>query len=564
MEKNEFEKESEERKRLQAEGEIPEWFTTQGWVFFKRKYAYKGETIKGAFNRIASTLSKYYPDPAKAHRKFFDLMWSGKLAPSTPVYCNTGTGRGMSISCAGSYIGDSISEFYEGYAEIAMLSKLGFGTASYLGDIRARGAPVSVGGTADGIVPVFDSCVDVMTKVSQGSNRRGAWAGYLPFNHPDFWELAGYIQKNPGDANVGWVFYDSDIESLKQGDKEAVARWSRVLYLRARTGKGYIFKADTSNRLAPQAVKNSGIPIRASNLCIEIALPSDADHTFSCILSSLNLAKWDEITDEDIQWSVIFLDCVCEDFLQSAGKYKELARIERFTRKARALGLGTLGFHSLLQQRNLAFEGFEAHMLNSEVFARIKEQAEKGSRHMAELFGEPEWCVGTGLRNATLMAIAPNMSSSILCGGMSQGIEPWVSNTFIQQSAGGEFVRVNPALAALLKEKGVYSQELLDDINNNHQGSVQHLDCLTQHEKDVFKTAFEIDQRAIVRLASQRQRYIDQAQSLNLFFSADEDEAYVAEVHKEALLDERIKALYYLRSERGVIASKGTCLACEG
>lgn len=561
---NEFEKESEERKRLQFEGEIPEWFTTQGWVFFKRKYAYKGETIKGAFNRIASTLSEYYPDKETAYKRFFDLMWEGKLAPSTPVYCNTGTGRGMSVSCAGSYIGDSISEFYEGFAEIAMLSKLGFGTASYLGDIRPRGAAVSTGGSADGVVPVFDSCVDVMTKVSQGANRRGAWAGYLPFNHPDFWELAGYIQKNPGDANVGWVFYDSDVEALKQNDQEAVKRWNRLLYLRSRTGKGYIFKADTANRLAPQAIKNSGISIKTSQLCSEISLPNDSEHTFSCILSSLNLSKWDEITDEDIQWSVIFLDCVCEDFLAQAGKYKELRRIENFTRKARALGLGALGFHSMLQRKGIAIESFEAHMLNNSVFSRIKEQAEKGSRHMASLFGEPEWCSGTGLRNATLIAIAPNMSSSILCGGESQGIEPWVSNTFIQQSAGGEFVRVNPALLDLLKAKGVYSQELLDDINNNHQGSVQHLDCLSAQEKLVFKTAYEIDQRVLVRLASARQRFIDQAQSLNLFFSADEDEVYVAEVHKEALLDERLKALYYLRSERGVIASKGECLACEG
>ena len=561
---NEFEKLSKERKELQKQGEIPDWFTTQGWVFFKRKYAYNGETIKGAFHRIASTLSQYYPERDVAYNMFFGLMWSGKLAPSTPVYCNTGTNRGMSVSCAGSYIGDSVSEFYEGYAEIAMLSKLGFGTASYLGDIRARGEAISSGGFADGIVPVFDSCLDVTSKVSQGSNRRGAWAGYIPFNHKDFWEIAGYIQKNSGDANIGWIFYDSDIEALNSKDEEAIARWNRVMYLRARTGKGYFFKADTANRLAPEAVKNSGILIRSSQLCNEIALPSDKDHTFSCILSSLNLFRWDEITDEDIQWSVIFLDCVCEDFLKKADKYKELARITRFTRKARALGLGTLGFHSYLQSKGVALESFEAHMLNNAIFSRIKKQAEEGSRHMASLFGEPEWCVGTGLRNATNLAIAPNMSSSILCGGVSQGIEPWVSNTFIQQSAGGEFVRINPVLMELLQKKGVFSQELLDDINNNHQGSVQHLDCLTDEEKLVFRTAYEVDQRALIRLASARQRYIDQSQSLNLFFSADEDEVYVAEVHKEALLDPYLKGLYYLRSERGVIASKGECLACEG
>lgn len=562
---NEFEKLSIERKELQQRGEVPNWFTTQGYILFKRKYAWNNETVKGAFNRISKTLAKHMLGNEKeAEQTFFNLLWSGKLAPSTPVYCNTGTTRGLPVSCAGSYIGDSVSEFYEGYAEIAMLSKLGFGTASYLGDIRERGASVSSGGNADGIVPVFDSCVDVMTKISQGSNRRGQWAGYLPVSHPDFWELCGYLQKNPGDANVGWVFTDNDIELLKTSDKELVKRWNKILYLRARTGKGYFWKPDTANKLTTSAIKNSRIPIVTSQLCNEIALPCDNEHTFTCVLSSLNLTLWDEITDEDIQWSVYFLDCVCEEFLGQAKKYKELSKAVRFTEKARALGLGTLGFHSLLQSKMIPFESFEAHMLNTQIFSRIKQQAEVGSKNIATLFGEPEWCKGTGMRNATLMAVAPNMSSAVLCGSVSQGIEPWVSNTFLQQSAGGEFVRINPALVELLKQKGVYTQEMLDDINNNHQGSVQHLECLSEKEKMVFKTAFEIDQRAILRLASTRQRYIDQGQSLNLFFDADEEEEYVAEIHKEALLDPFLKGLYYLRSERGVVASKGECVACEG
>lgn len=562
---NEFEKLSLERKKLQQEGEVPEWFTTQGYILFKRKYAYKNETVKGAFERIASTLSKHMLEREQEYNtKFFDLMWSGKLAPSTPVYCNTGTDRGMPVSCAGSYIGDSVSSFYESYAEIAMLSKLGFGTASYLGAIRPRGASIKSGGEAEGIVPVLDSCLDVVSKISQGSNRRGAWAGYVPFSHDDFWEVCGYLLKHTGDANIGWVFTKEDIAKLEVGDEEFVNRWNRVLYLRARTGKGYFFKVDTANDLAPQAIKNSGIPIATSQLCDEISLPNDELHTFTCVLSSWNLTKWDEITDEDLQNGVVFLDCVCEEFLQQAKKYKELTKAIRFTEKARALGIGTLGFHSYLQYKGVAFESFDAHLLNNQIFSKIKEQSEVGSKLLAQWHGEPAWCKGTGLRNSTLMAIAPNMSSAILAGGVSQGIEPWVSNTFIQQSAGGEFTRINPSLLKLLKDKGIYSQELVDDINNNHQGSVQHLEELTDEEKQVFKTAFEIDQRAILRLASSRQRFIDQGQSLNLFFSADEDEEYIAEIHKEALLDKYIKGLYYLRSERGVVASKGTCTACEG
>lgn len=562
---NEFEKLSKERKQLQQENEVPSWMTTQGWIMFKRKYAYNNETVAGAFHRIAKHLSQYYTvDKIQAYEKFYQLMWSGKLAPSTPVYCNTGTDRGMSVSCAGSYIGDSVEEFYDGYSEIAILSKNGFGTASYLGDIRHRGASVSTGGKADGVVPVFDSCVDVMTKVSQGSNRRGQWAGYLPMMHKDFYELADYLQRNPADANIGWIVYNEDIEALKRNEKEVVARFNRIMYLRCRTGKGYIFKADTANATAPEVIKNCGVSIKSSQLCNEIALPSDKDHTFTCVLSSLNLMKWDEITDDDIYWSVAFLDCVCEDFIQQAKGVKHLERAVRFSEKARALGLGTLGFHSLLQSRGVAFESFDAHMLNTQIYSRIRSVADSATSRLAELFGEPEWCKGFGKRNATLMAIAPNLSSAVLCGGMSQGIEPWVSNTFLQQTAAGEFVRINPELLKILKERGVYSQELLDDINNNHQGSVQHLDFLTDQEKLVFKTAFEIDQKAVIRLASARQRFIDQGQSLNLFFSADEDEVWIAEVHKEFLLDPLLKGLYYLRSERGVIASKGECVACEG
>ena len=279
---NEFEKLSKERKDLQKTGEVPDWMTTQGYIMFVRKYAYNNETVKGAFHRIASTLSEHYPEKTLAYSKFFNLLWKGYLSPSTPIYCNTGTDRGLVVSCAGSYIDDSISGFYNAYLENAVLSKLGFGTSSYLGDIRARGSSISIGGKADGVVPVFDSSIDVVGKVSQGSNRRGAWAGYLDIDHDDFWELTGYILKNPVDTNIGWNITEAFIEKLKNKDEEAIKRWNKILYLRARFGKGYIWKVDTANNLAPQSIKNSGISIKASNLCNEIALPQDLDHTFTC------------------------------------------------------------------------------------------------------------------------------------------------------------------------------------------------------------------------------------------------------------------------------------------
>lgn len=559
-----FEDLSAERKRLQSEGELPEWYTTQSWIMFKRKYAYESETVKGAFERIAKHLAQYsiHED---AFQKFFDLMWTGKLSPSTPVFCNTGTDRGMPVSCSGNFVGDSIEEFYYTNAEMAVLSKNGFGTSSYLGAVRPRGAKInSSGGEADGVVPLFDTYVDTKDKISQGSNRRGSWAGYLNVSHPDFWELIGYLQKNPASANIGWVYEKADLEALQSGDEEAIRRWNEVLYMRCRTGKGYMWKNWVANETAPHAIQNSGISIKASNLCSEISLPADSEHTYTCILSSLNLAKWDDITDDDIKWSIRFLDAVCDDFLRMAKGKRFMERTVRFTEKARALGLGAMGFHTYLQSKMIAFESAEAHMVNNQIFSHIKKCATEASTELGTEMGVPEWCEGTGQRNATLMTVAPNMSSALLCGGVSQGIEPIVCNAYIQQTAGGDFVRSNPKFIEVAKSKGMYSDELMNDLAINYNGSVQHLEWLTDEEKLVFRTAYEINQHAIIRLASARQRYIDQAQSVNLFFSADEDERVIAEVHKEFLEDPRLKSLYYLRSERGVKASTGECVACSG
>lgn len=562
---SQFEKISTRRKQLQKDGVVPEWYTTQSLIMFERKYAFQGETVKQAFERIAKTLSRHYTvDVDTAQNRFFEIMWKGLLAPSTPVMCNTGTNRGLVVSCAGSYTEDSIYGFYDTNKEIAILSQEGFGTSSYLGDIRARGTKISRGGEADGVVNVLDTYTDTTSKVSQGNNRRGQCASYLPLDHGDFWEVAGYILKNPASANIGWMLSAEVIAKLELGDEELVKRFNRVMYLRCRTGKGYIWKNDTANRLAPQAVRNSGISIKASNLCNEIALPQDKDHTFTCVLSSLNLSKWDEFEDDTIFWAVAFLDCVVSEMLEQSKDKNGLEKAVRFTEKSRALGLGTLGFHTYLQSKMIPFDGLHAHILNNKIFSELQQQSVAASIKLGTLFGEPEWCVGTGQRNATLNAIAPNMSSANLAGSVSQGIEPIVSNCYNQQSAAGELTRMNPTLIGLMKERGVYSLEVMDDLSKNWSGSVQHVSWLTDDEKRVFKTAYELDQSVIIRMASMRQRFIDQGQSLNLFFSADEDERLIADIHKQALLDPYIKGLYYLRSERGIKASTGECVACEG
>lgn len=296
----------------------------------------------------------------------------------------------------------------------------------------------------------------------------------------------------------------------------------------------------------------------------EITLFSDEDHTFTCVLSSMNLAKYDEWKDTDAVFTAtVFLDCVAQEFIERGREIRGLEKAVRFTERGRALGLGTLGFHTYLQSHRIPFESFEAHGLNSLIFKDIRTKADEATRWMAETLGECEWTRGYGVRNTHLLAVAPNLSSALICGSVSQGIEPVYKNAYVQGSASGEINRINPVLVGVMKERGVFNYDTVDDIISN-AGSVQQVEWLDDHEKRVFKTAFEIDQFAIIRMAAARQRYIDQGQSINLFFAADEDEKVISAVHKEAFLNPWIKSLYYIRSEAGVTGSTGVCEACEG
>jgi len=552
-----------ERRQGQKDGDIPEWFTTLSWQMFKEKFQYKNETVKETYQRISNCAASYTDNPDMWAERFFDLMWKGWLACSTPVLANMGTERGCSVSCSGGYIGDSVYQFYEGMQECAVLSQNGFGTSSYLGDVRERGAPISRGGTASGILPVLRGFVQVARDISQGGVRRGAWAGYVPIDHTDFWECAEYLKNHPDDCNIGWCVPGSFIEALEAGNEDAVARYQRAMKVKVLTGKGYFFFTDKAEKLSPPMYKELGLEVKASNLCSEIMLHSDQDHTFSCVLSSMNLAKWDEWKDTMAVFdSIVFLDCVAEDLIHKGKNIRGLEKVVRFTEKSRALGLGALGFHTLLQSKNLPIEGLQAQFLNTEIFKHIKQEADRATRWMAEMWGEPEWCKGYGVRNSHCLAVAPNTTSALICGSVSQGIEPVYKNVYTQGSAAGEMNRINPCLVPVMKDKGVYNDDVIQDILDN-KGSVQHVDWLSDEEKLVFKTAFEINQEVLVRLASQRQQYICQSQSLNLFFSADEKEERISEVHKQAFLDPYIKSLYYLRSEAGVKPSS-ECEACSG
>lgn len=554
---------SDERKQLQKDGLVPEWFNTAGWSLFKQKYAVEGEqAFKGRAETIAKTAASYMPvDKEIWEQKFFELIWNGWMSCSTPVLSNMGTNRGMPVSCSGIYVGDSVDQFYKGLHENAMLSKNGFGTSAYLGDIRPRGAKISTGGKSQGVLPVFEDQVTMASKISQGGTRRGSVASYLPISHPDFQEIYDFVYDKPDEVNVGFNWYDKDTEEMDTGNRETRRRFKKLMKLRMVQGKGYMFFPDKVNRLSPQMYKDLGLEVKASNLCAEIALFSDENHSFTCVLAAMNAAKYHEWKDTDaIFVATVFLDCVASDFIAKGKNIPGLEKAIRFTEKSRALGLGVCGYHTYLQQESIPFESFEAHMFNNNFFKELHDKTLEASKYLAQLLGEPEWCKGYGVRNTHRTAMMPTMSTAAIMGGVSQGIEPMIGNCFVAQLAGGDEIRVNPAFLTIMKARGKYSKKLVKEIADNH-GSVQNLDWLTDHEKLVFRTAYEINQETIIHQASARQKWICQGQSLNLFFSADEDERYIAYVHKLAIRDPYIKGLYYVRSEAGVEASKG-CVSC--
>ena len=561
---NKYEFLSAERKRLQQQGLLPMWYQTGGWGLFKSKYMEGSTSFKNRVEQIAATAAKHAPkDGVDWYAKFFEVIWNGWLSPSTPTLANLGTTKGMPVACSGQYIGDSVADFYGELLDTAVLTKNGFGTSGYLGDIRPRGSQIGTGGTASGVLPVFQTYVDAMKRVTQGVARRGAWAGYLPLDHPDFNELADWVKNNPDDANVGWTVSQDFMESLDSGHPEAIERYQKALKLKMLTGKGYFLFTDKVAEARPEMYKAHNLDVKASNLCTEIMLHSGEEETFTCILASMNLEKYDEWKDTDAVFTAtVFLDCVTGEFLSMAAGKRGFEKALASTEKSRALGLGVLGWHSLLHKKMIPFESFQARKLNVEIFDELSTKSTAASAYLARQLGEPEYCRGFGVRNTHRLAVAPTMSTSQLMGGVSQGIEPFIGNVFVQQGAGGETIRVVPELLEIMKREGVYSRETLLEIAS-HDGSIQHVTWMTDVEKEVFKTAFEIDPYVILNQASERQQYICQGQSINLFFGADDPEEHISAVHKAAFKDPRILSLYYIRTKAGVSASSGECVACH-
>lgn len=560
-----YEKLSAERKSLQAQGRIPDWYITGGWQMFKSKYMYQADDVKSQFQRISITAARHLPEEYQglAYSKFFGMMWDRIISLSSPVLANMGTDRALPVSCQGQYIGDSIDEIYASKRELAIHTKQGFGTSAYLGDIRPRGSRIRGGGNSEGILPVFKGIINDMQYVSQGNTRRGSFAGYMPLEHGDFDEVVDYMSAFPDDFNLGYCISDQVLDDLNKGNKELTRRFKKTLKVKMTNGRGYFVFPDRMNRLAPEAIRNSGRTIKASNLCSEIALPADYDYTFTCVLLSMNILEWDKIKNDDsIFWATVFLDCVNSEFIRMAKNMPGMEKSVRFAEDYAALGLGQCGFHTYLQSKMIPYESLEAMFLSREIAERMDSESMRASKWLAEIRGEVKHTKGLGYRNATRLSVAPTKSSALLMGGVSEGINPDPAMSYTQASAAGDIDRINPYVLEILKKNNRYDKATMDSISANF-GSVQHFDFFSDEQKAVFKTAFEINQEAHLRLHSQRSPKVDQASSFNFFLSSDEDPRWISHLHKLAFNDENVKSLYYCYTQRGVKAAPRECIACQ-
>ena len=554
-------------------------------------YLLQGESPKDAYWRVANTVARRLYKPEMAY-KFFDYIWEGWLCLASPVLSNTGTDRGLPISCFGIDVADSIQDIGQKNLEMMLLAKHGGGVGIGVNMIRPAGARITGNGTSDGVVPfckIYDSTI---LATNQGSVRRGAASVNINIEHDDFldWleirEPKGDVNRQSLNLHQCAVVGDKFMRKLESGDQEARKRWSKLLQKRKATGEPYILFKGNTNKVNPEAYKTNGLKVHMTNICSEITLHTDESHSFVCCLSSLNLEKYDEWKDTNLVYDAIwFLDGVLEEFIQRAKGLRGFENSVRSAVKGRALGLGVLGWHSLLQKNGIAFEGLLAQFKTREIFSKIKIETERASRALAEVYGEPLWCVGTGMRNTHLRAVAPTVSNSKLSGNVSPGIEPWAANVFTEQSAKGTFIRKNNELKKVLRKIGIDTKETWDKILTDG-GSVQdikeldgwyydHRGRLTQENengeavKNVFKTFKEINQLELVNQAGIRQDYIDQSVSLNLAFPSEATPKWLNQVHFDAW-KKGIKTLYYMRTEsvlRGDIAAQAMdpdCLSCDG
>ena len=563
--------------------DYPEWASSDVYKkTIQGGYLLPDETPKEAYIRVSKAVARRLDKPEMADR-FFEYIWNGWLCLASPVLSNTGTDRGLPISCFGIDVADSIFDIGTKNLEMMLLAKHGGGVGIGINQIRPAGAKITGNGTSDGVVPfckIYDSTI---LATNQGSVRRGAASVNLNIEHADFedWieirEPKGDVNRQSLNMHQCAIIGDKFMRKLTAGDKVARRKWGKLLQKRKATGEPYIMFKGNVNKNNPVAYKENALKVYMTNICSEIALHTDENHSFVCCLSSLNLAKYDEWKHTNLIYdSIWFLDGVMEEFIQRAKGLKGFENAIRSAQKGRAVGLGVLGWHTYLQQKGLPFEGLLSQYETRRIFSQIKIESERASMALAELYGEPLWCVGTGMRNTHLRAVAPTVSNSKLSGNISPGIEPWAANVFTDQSAKGTFIRKNPTLEKVLEENNLNNKKIWDQILKDG-GSVQGVKALEKitlgdHDiplKEVFRTFKEINQLELINQAGIRQQYVDQSVSLNLAFPSEAEPKFINKVHLDAW-KKGVKTLYYMRTEsvlRGDIAKQAmdpNCLSCDG
>jgi ribonucleoside-diphosphate reductase alpha chain len=542
------------------------WLNKDSRKFLERGYLLEGETAEQRIRDIAEASEKYLNIKGFAD-KFEDYMSRGFFSLSSPIWSNFGRKRGLPISCFGSYVPDTMDGIMEKVSETAVMTKHGGGTSAYFGHLRGRGTPISSGGESTGSVHFMELFDKLMNVVSQGNVRRGSFAAYLPIDHPDIEEFLKIKSEGSDiqDLSIGVCVSDEWMNKMKDGDKEARRIWGLVIKKRFESGYPYIFFSDNANNQAPQIYKDKGIKINNSNLCSEIMLSNSEDESFVCDLSSLNLETWEEWKDTDaVETLVYFLDAVMSEFIEKTEGMKFMEAPRKFAINQRALGVGVLGWHSLLQSKMIPFESMEAKMLNNQIWKTIRHASDIATGSLAALLGKAPIYDGDNnslRRNVTTLAVAPTTSSSFILGQVSPSIEPLNSNYFVKDLAKGKFTYKNPYLKKLLKEKGKDDDDTWKSILIKG-GSVQHLEFLNEDEKNVFKTFGEISQKEIIIQAAQRQKYIDQGQSLNIMIPPNTKPKDVNELMIFAW-EQGIKSLYYQRSANPAQELSRKILSCQ-
>jgi ribonucleoside-diphosphate reductase alpha chain len=551
--------------------DFPEWMDEVGVATISKGYLLPDETPKKAYRRVAKAIAERIRKP-ELESKFFKYIWNGWIGLASPVLSNTGTDRGLPISCFGIDTPDSIRGIGLTNAELMKLTALGGGVGISTSRIRPRGTAITGNGKSEGVVPwckIYDSAI---IATNQGSVRRGAASVNLDINHPDIKEFM-QIRRPKGDPNRQClnlhqcvVVDDAFMRRLQDRDSEAMSLWLDILKTRVETGEPYIMFKDNVNKNNPLAYAMNNLDVTMTNICTEITLHTDEEHSFICCLSSLNLAKYDEWKDTDVvETSIRFLDGVMQEFIDKSNGKDSMIRTHRHAQKGRALGLGVMGWHSFLQKKGLPFNSIASTAWTHTLFSDIRQKAEATSRELAQEYGEPVWCKGTGMRNTHLLAIAPTVSNSRL-NSCSAGIEPIPANIYTFNGAKGTFIVKNKELEELLESKNKNTEAVWDQILADN-GSVQNLSVLTEEEKEVYLTFSEVNQLELVRQAAIRQKYIDQTQSLNLCFDPTDSPKWINQCHMESW-KLGVKTLYYLRTDSVIKGDLGSrtaeCVSCDG